>query len=351
MENKRTLRSGISNITGFFEKNILLVVLLILVMFMAFVNANFLTGKNLINILRNMAVNGILSCGFTMLLVAGEFDLSFGSTLGLTCCLIPAMSARFADTALGMTGGTLIGILIALVVSVCIGLVNAYFVIKWRLPSMLVTLATQFAVYGVAGVLTGGAPQYTLPAWFGFFGKGMIASAIPVSVVIFLALMVVFYVLLQHTKYGRTLYVVGGNAEAARLSGINTARFKAGVYIVMQVTAFLAGVIFSSQLAGGMPTYGKGIEFNVIAGVIIGGASMVGGVGNMKNTFIGLLFLNVIMNAMTIANVSEYWQYVVRAVIMILALLLSQAQRIWSNSRKIKAAQALQDQGEPCNII
>jgi len=344
MENKRTSKLGVSNVTGFFEKNILLVVLLALVVSMAFINTNFLTGKNLINILRNMAVNGILACGFTMLLVAGEFDLSFGSTLGLTCCLIPLMSERFAGTALGMTGGALIGMLIALVVAICVGLINAYFVIRWHLPAMLVTLAMQFAVYGVAGILTGGTPQYVLPKWFGFFGKGMVASTIPISVVIFLVLMVIFYVLLQHTKYGRTVYVVGGNAEAARLSGINTAKFKVGAYVVMQVTAFLAGVIFCSQLAGGVPSYGKGIEFNVIAGVIIGGASMVGGMGNMKNTFIGLLFLNVIMNAMTIANVSEYWQYAVRAIIMILALMLSEAQRIWTNSRKIKAVQTLQGQ-------
>lgn len=327
----------------FAGKNILLVVLLVMVIAMVFVNKNFLTLSNLINVLRNMAVTGIMACAMTMMMVGGEFDLSFGSTLGLTTCIIPLLTENLSAAGMSVTAGALIGILIAFVAATLVGCINAYFVVKWRLPAILVTLAVQFTVYGVAGTITGGYPQYTLPEWFAFFGKGTIGGKVPYSIVIFLVVFVLFYIIMSHTKFGRTMYVVGGNAEAARLSGISTKKYKAWIFIVMQWAACLAGIIFASQLAGGTQAYGRGTEFNVIAGVIIGGTGLAGGRGTMRGTFIGMLFLNIIMNAMTIANLSEYLQYIVRGIIMLAAILLSEAQGIWANKKRIKSAQQLQE--------
>lgn len=335
-----------ANFQGFIEKNILLVALLIMVLIMIFINSNFLTVSNLVNVLRNMSVTGVMACGMTMLMVSGDFDLSFGSTLGMTTCLVPLLSGAFQNAGLSITEGAIVGMVVALLVAILVGLINGYFSVVWHLPAMLVTIAMQYAVYGVAGVLTGGFPQYTLPTWYGFFGKGMIAGEIPISVIILLILMVFFYILLSHTKFGRTMYTIGGNREAARLSGINVTKYKIIAFVVMQMTAWLAGVIFGSQLAGGTPTYGRGIEFNVIASVIIGGISMYGGAGTIKDTFIGLLFLNVIMNAMTIANLGEYAQYVVKGLIMLGAIVMSEAQRRWNIKRKIKTAQMMFDHPE-----
>ena len=344
VENEKKL-----NVQDFIEKNIMLVMLLIIVVVMFFVNKNFLTVSNLINILRNMAVTGVMGCGMTMLMVSGDFDLSFGSTLGLTTCMVPLMCEWFQGMGMGVTQGAIVGMLAALIISIFVGFVNGYFSVVWRLPAMLVTIAMQYAVYGLAGVLTKGFPRYTLPGWYGFFGKGMIGGVFPISVIILLVMLVLFYIILAHTKFGRTMYTIGGNRDAARLSGINVTKYKIIAFIVMQITAWVAGIIFGSQLAGGTPTYGKGMEFNVIAAVIIGGISLYGGAGSMKDTFIGLLFLNLIMNAMTIANLGEYAQYVVRGLIMLGAIVMSEAQRKMSNKRKILKVQLLIEQSEAAN--
>lgn len=344
-ENKRKL-----NFQNFIEKNFMLVILLVIVVVMFFVNKNFLTVNNMINILRSMAVTGVMGCGMTMLMVSGEFDLSFGSTLGLTTCMVPLICEWFQNMGLGLTQGAIVGMLAALLVSIVVGFLNGYFSVIWKLPAMLVTIAMQYAVYGLAGVLTGGFPRYTLPDWYGFFGKGMIGGFFPISVIILMIMFILFYIILGYTKFGRTMYTVGGNKDSARLSGINVTKYKIIAFIVMQITAWAAGIIFGSQLAGGTPVYGKGMEFNVIAGIIIGGISLYGGAGSMKETFVGMLFLTLIMNAMTIANLGEYAQYVARGLIMLGAIMMSEVQRRMSNKRKVRQAQLLIEQSEQAEL-
>jgi ribose/xylose/arabinose/galactoside ABC-type transport system permease subunit len=319
----------------FFQKNVMIVILIGLVIVMTNVNSNFFTVANGLNILRSMAVQGIMACGVTVLLIGGELDLSFGSTVGLTSVIVTQLCTRLPEAGVSIDAAAVIGIVVALAAGLGIGAVNAFFVVKWKVPALLVTLAMQFTVYGISGSITGGYPNYTLPSWWSFWGKDKIGE-LPICVIILLLVFVVFYFVMGHTKFGRTIYAVGGNAESARLSGINVAKYKFSMFMIVQVMAVLAGFVFSSQLMSGTANYGSGSEFLVIAAVIIGGTSLNGGSGTMIGSFIGLLFMSVIMNAMTIANISEYPQYVVRGLIMLFAIWLSSFQSVMAEKRKIK---------------
>jgi ribose/xylose/arabinose/galactoside ABC-type transport system permease subunit len=305
------------------RKYVLIMMMIALTFGMLAVNKNFATFGNAVNILRNISVQGVMACGMTLVLISGEIDLSFGSTAGLSG-LIVAMTCDFFSkrNIMSVEWAGIIGMLIAFAAAVCIGALNAYWITAWKMPTMIATLAMQFAIYGVAGVLSRGWPFYTLPSWFVVFGTAKLGS-IPVCVFIFLGIFSVFYVLLNHTKLGRMVYTVGGNAEAARLSGINVSKVKYIVMISNQLCAAFAGMIISSQIMSASATMGKGQELTVIASVVIGGIGVGGGKGNIAGTLMGLLFLGLIMNAMTLANMSEYPQYVVRGALILFAIVLN----------------------------
>lgn len=322
-ENKRF--SG-QQIALFISKNILIVLMLAIIVVMSFVNQNFFTLGNFINILRNISVQGILACGLTTLMIAGGLDLSFGSTIGLTTLLIPMVSHGLAQYGVPTGVGVLIAFVICLICGVIIGCLNAFFVTRFNMPPMIATLAMQYVVYGVAGTLNGGYPVYDYPKWFSVFGKGKVGM-LPISVIIALAFCAVFYILLNHTKFGRTVYAVGGSTEAARLSGINVVKYQYATYIIMQLIAVVASIVFSSQMMSGSHSYGKDYAMLVMSAVVIGGTSIAGGAGNMLGTIKGLLFLGLVLNAMTIANLGEYVQYIVRGTLIIFAIILNMTQQ------------------------
>ena len=315
-------------INDFLRKYLLLVLMALIIISMSFINSGFLTVANGINVLRNVSMQGVLACGMTMMLVSGNIDLSFGSTIGFTGVVIGYTGRALISAGTSETISALVGIAIALVASIVFGCLNAYFVNRWRMPAMMVTIASQFLILGIAGIISKGYPTNQFPSWYTIFGKDRIGGEIPVSVVICIAFFVLFYIMLNKTKFGRTIYAVGGNQEAARLSGIKTKKYIYSTYITMQVCGVVAGLIQSSQLNQGSHSYGGTATFNVIAAVIIGGCGMAGGTGNMKGTIIGLLFLGLIMNALTILNASEYIQYIVRGALILFAIWLTSVQEI-----------------------
>lgn len=310
----------------FISKNILIGLMALIALVITIKNPNFFTVSNGLNILRNISIQGILACGVTTILVSGHIDLSYGSTLGITTVIMAMCCNVFGSTGFASVLAIIIGFLLSLIVGITIGFANAYFVTQWRMPPMIVTLAMQFFIYGISGSLTGGYPIYNLPLWFSWLGKGRIFG-INISVLICILMFVLFYFILNKTKFGCTVYAVGGNSEAARLSGINVNFYKYAAFIIVQCTAVVGGAIFASQLMSGSNAYGRGLEMLVMASVIIGGTSLEGGAGNMRGTIIGLCFLGLILNAMTILNMQEYPQYVVRGVLIVFAILLSSTQR------------------------
>ncbi|MGI9860611.1 ABC transporter permease [Moorella naiadis] len=301
-------------------------ILLVISIAIAFMAPGFLTPSNLLNILRNISLQGVIAFGMTMVIIAGEIDLSIGSTVALTGVIIALTAGGLAKAGImPMETGVIVGIILAFIIAALVGLFNGWLLTTFKMPSFIITLAMLNALYGITAIISRGFPVTTLPRWYNMLGAGHIFS-IPIPAIILLIVFVIISIIMNKTKFGRSVYAVGGNPEAARLSGINVRSVKIMVMIAVQVLAALAGTLVSSQVMAGSSTFGKGWELNVIASVIIGGASLFGGIGKVWGTFIGLAFLGILINGMTLLNINEYVQYVVRGLLILAAVLVNTMQ-------------------------
>ncbi|MES2436192.1 MAG: ABC transporter permease [Pseudomonadota bacterium] len=297
-------------------------ILTALVVFLIFAAPGFASVNNLLNVLRTISMLGIVAFGMTAVVISGEIDLSVGSGAALGACITTSLTAALAPS-LGAPLGVIIGIASALVAGGLSGLFTGK-VKQWlNVPTFITTLALLTALRGIANMITGGYPITDLPAWFQFFGAGNILG-IPVPVFVYLIVFAAMHLLMNYTTFGRAIYAAGGNVEAARLSGISVNLAKTGPLVITGVLAALSGVLLASQIGSGNGTIAVGMELDVIAAVIIGGASLYGGKGTIWGTFIGVLLLGCISNGMTLMNVSEYEQYVVKGAIILGAVMMRQ---------------------------
>jgi ribose/xylose/arabinose/galactoside ABC-type transport system permease subunit len=311
----------------FLNKHMLEVILVILFLLMALTTRGFLTVPNLLNILRNMSLQGCIAFGMTMVIIAGEIDLSIGSTVALTGVIIGLTSGSLAKSgALSMEGGVIVGILLSIVVAGLIGLFNGWLLTRFKMPSFIITLAMMNVLYGIAAIISNGFPVTSLPKWYNVFGAGRIFNVIPVPAIVLIIVFVISLMVMNYTKFGRSVYAVGGNAESARLSGINVVKVKIVAMVTVQICSAISGILISSQVMSGSSTFGKGWEMTAISSVIIGGASLSGGLGSVARTMVGLIFLGIIINGMTLLNVNEYAQYVVRGMLILVAVLINTIQ-------------------------
>lgn len=307
-------------------RNYLLVIMLVaLIVVMSFANEHFFTTGNLLNILRNVAMQGIVAFGMTLVIINGEIDLSIGSTV--------AMAGIVFGMCYGKMEGTpnvvifLVGLIISLALATIIGLLHTFFVIKFKMPSMITTIATQNIIYGLCALATGGFPVLSFSSGFKALGSTRLFGQIPISALYFIIVFLVVLFIMNKTKFGRNIYACGGNAEAARLSGINVVWTKALTFIIVQWTSVISGIILSSQVQAGNFNHAKDWSLTIVASVVIGGVSLNGGVGKVTGTMIGLLFLGVINNAMTLMNYSDYAQFVVRGALILFAVIMNTWQR------------------------
>lgn len=324
---RTNIKPGQRNIRISLNQYLLELLLLVLIAVMAFASPYFLTPGNFLNILRNISMQGILAFGMTMVIICGEIDLSVSSTVAMSGVMIGLCWGKWGSS--GVMPGWfvfLIGILSACAVGTVTGLVNTYFVTKFKMPSMIVTLAMMNVLYGICAMISNGFPVVTFPGWYSTIGAGFTMEVIPNAAIFMLIVFLLIYIIMHKTKLGRDVYASGGNAEAARLSGINVVRTKAVCMVLVQITAVISGIILSSQVMAGNFTFAKDWGMTVISSVIIGGASFNGGIGTMKGTLVGLVFLGVVSNAMTLLNVGEYAQYVVRGSLMIFAVVMNTLQ-------------------------
>lgn len=326
----KSSKFDISKITG---KYVLEIILLGIIILMTFVSPGFLTTDNLLNILRNMSLQGVIAFGMTMAIIAGEIDLSIGSTVALTGVIIGLVSGGLSKAGImPMDYAVLVGVLLSLIAAGATGLFNGWLLTTFKMPSFIITLAMLNVLYGITAIISKGFPVTTLPAWYNVLGAGRIFGVIPVPAIILLVVFVITLIIMNYTKFGRAVYAVGGDPEAARLSGINVKRVKTYCMVIVQVCAAISGVLVSSQVMSGSSTFGKGWEMISISSVIIGGASLFGGIGKVWGTFVGLIFLGVIINGMTLLNINEYAQYVVRGGLILVAVLINTVQ----TQRKVK---------------
>ena len=295
--------------------------LLVIVICLSIAEPVFLTKNNLLNVLRNSAMKGVIAYGMCLVIISGEIDLSVGSQVALSAVIV-AWTAKTLEEVFGISLalGAVAGVLLALIVGLGIGVFHAWARHKFGMPSFIVTLASLNILYGLAAIICGGFPiTACYPEWYVFLGTGRVAG-IPVPAIIFLMMFFVFWFLTEKTDLGRKIYAVGGNAEAARLNGISVWRTRLFVMCMVQLMCVLSGVMNSAQVRSATFGFGRGWETQIISSVVIGGTSMLGGIGTVWGTLIGILFTGVISNGMTLLNVNEYMQYVVNGGLMFFAV-------------------------------
>ncbi len=299
-------------------------VLLLLCVYLWWRTPNFFTAGNLLGVLRNVSMEGVIALGMTMVIIAGEIDLSVGSAVAFAGCITAWITERLTSGghAWPPGGAILVAMLAALALGIAAGTISGLLRVRFAVPTFISTLAWFLVLRGISGQVKNGFPITPFPAWFNFLGAGYVFT-IPVPAIVFLVIFIIVQVVMNYTTFGRAIYAVGGNAEAARLSGIPVALVKTAVMAIVSMLAVLAGFMQASQIMAGDPRTGEGWELDVIASVIIGGTSLMGGAGRVWGTFIGVLFLGVLINGMTLLNVTEYWQQIVRGGLILVAVLLN----------------------------
>ncbi|EOX1482122.1 TPA: ribose ABC transporter permease [Vibrio cholerae] len=294
-----------------------LIALLFLVVVISFLNPNFFTVDNLLNILRQTSVNAIIAVGMTLVILTAGIDLSVGSVL--------ALCGAFAATLVAMEVPVLVAVPTALLAGAALGAISGIIIAKGKVQAFIATLVTMTLLRGVTMVYTDGRPISTgftdTADTFAWFGTGY-ALGIPVPVWLMVVVFAGAWYLLNHTRFGRYVYAVGGNESATRLSGINVDRVKIGVYAICGLLAALAGIIVTSRLSSAQPTAGMGYELDAIAAVVLGGTSLMGGKGRIMGTLIGALIIGFLNNALNLLDVSSYYQMIAKAVVILLAVLV-----------------------------
>lgn len=317
-----TAKAGPNAVVRLIKSYPMELILAVLILLLIFTAPGFASLRNLLNVLRTGSMLGIIAFGMTAVIIAGEIDLSVGAGAALAGCIV-AWFAGALEPSMGGTAAALIGVAVALGVGFFVGFSVGKFRELFNVPSFICTLALFTALRGAANLITGGFPLTTFPPGFDFVGGGYLFG-IPFPVYIFALTFAGMHFLMNYTRFGRAVYAVGGNMEAARLSGIDIWWVKSMTLGITGVMTALSGTLIASQIGSGTGTTATGMELDVIAAVIIGGTSLFGGKGRIWGTLIGVLFLGCISNGMTLLNVSEYWQYVVRGGIILGAVLLNQ---------------------------
>lgn len=295
------------------------VVMFLVIVVLGIIEPSFLRLNNFSNIFKQIATNAILAAGMSFVILTGGIDISVGATLAL----VGAVSVDLIANGLNIV----LVLLISIAMGALVGLFNGVFIAHFRLQPMIVTLATMSICRGLTNIYTKGAPitlKTSLASGkiYKWIGSGSVLGGIPFALVLVVIIYAMAYYVLNKTTYGRQIYAVGGNEEAARLSGINSTRAKMLAYVVCGVTAALAGIIISARVSSAQPNAGDGYEMDAIAAVVIGGTSLRGGEGRVLYTIIGALIIGMLNNIMNLVGVESYYQTVVKGIVILVAVLL-----------------------------
>jgi ribose transport system permease protein len=283
---------------------------------------NFLKADNLLNIANQIAVIAIMAIGMTMVIITGGIDLSVGSLAALSAVTATRLIRDQCGGVEAATAGMVFSCAAAIVACGLLGGLSGAVITLCRLPPFIVTLAMMLVTSGLAYIASAGQSIYQIPESFVWLGRGTGLFGLPYAVVLMLALYAAAHVLMSRTTLGRYLYAVGGNPEAARLSGVPVRRVLLFAYVACGLLAGLGGVIMASQLKSGSPTYGAMYELYVIAAVVVGGTALSGGEGKIVGTLIGAFIIAVIQNGMNLANIESYTQKVVLGLVILAAVLV-----------------------------
>ena len=302
-----------------------LIVLVVLFVVMSLASPAFLTARNLMNLVRQVAVIGVIAIGTTFVCLTGGIDISVGSVAALAgvvsaMCASPNGPANWTDRlAEGEPWPFITCILAAVLVGAICGFLNGVLISKFKMPPMIVTLAMMSAARGFVLLITAGSPVHYLTDTYKKVAGGTIGS-FPLLGIYYVIFLILAYIILNHTAFGRHIYAVGGNEVAAENAGISVTKTKIIVYTGAGIMAGIGGMLLASRLGSGAPTAAQGYEMDAIAAAVVGGVSLSGGVGSVFGSLIGVLIIGVLNNGFTMLNVNSYIQDIVKGVIIIAAV-------------------------------
>ena len=308
MQGKRNLKSILKDYS-------LLLLLVVFLIISSILSPNFLKPANLLNMLQQCSVPGVIAIGMTLVIILGGIDLSVGA--------VAALAGMVTSLALDAGWNTFISILLGIAVGMICGVFTGGIISHFGLPDFIVSLATMQIARGLALLVTKGEPIFGLPKDFAVIGGGKIGGLFPVVGLIWIFLTIVIALVLRFTVFGRSLYAIGSNRESATLSGIKTKRNYCLTFVICGALSGFAGVLTASWLKTGQPTACTGYELDAIAASVIGGASMSGGIGTIIGTFGGVVLLQIITNIFNLVGMSSFYQQIAKGVIIIIALLMN----------------------------
>lgn len=315
----------------------ILLVLAFMIILFSSINSAFSTPRNIGNILRQASIIGVCAVGMTAVVLTGGIDLSVGSVIGLSAVL----SAMMISSGVPIWVATIV----VLFVGAAAGLFNAACVTAIGIPPLVTTLGTWTALRGLVYIITGGRSVYGIPDSFRFIGQGN-WGLMPISAIFMIVMFVIGYIILEKTVFGRRIYSIGGNAEAARLSGIRVKWELIKVYTISGILAAGSGLILMSRVNSGQPSAGVGYELNVVTAVLLGGVSVSGGEGRLYKVIIGVMFMGVLSNGMLMLNVGEYQQQFVRGLVLLVAVSVDILSKRYNDSGRAKRSATAKDSGQ-----
>ena len=323
-------------LSGFLRKYGIVFIFMAMFIGMWFLSDAFLQPRNLLNIVRQISVMGLIAIGVTVVIITTGIDLSSGSVLALSAVAAASLAQRTDwDGAKypGLDLPIIVPIIVALIIGAFCGSINGWLIARFKIPPFIATLGMMTIARGFA-LIYSDRPVSGLTDAYNFIGQGELLKilpipdqpplGIPIPVIILAVVAIGTHIMLNNTRFGRHIYAVGGNEQAARISGLNVGRIKIGVYMCAGLLSGLAGVVLSSRIGSGQPGLGVGYELDAIAAAVIGGTSLSGGIGTIWGTIVGALIIGVLNNGLDLLNVSAYWQTIVKGSIIVVAVIIDE---------------------------
>jgi inositol transport system permease protein len=330
------LEKGINRewLNAFVRKYAIVLIFIAMFITMTFLTDAFLQPRNLVNVVRQISVVGLIAIGVTMVIITTGIDLSSGSVLALAA-VFAASLAQQPDWHDAKYPGLVVPVIVPIVADLAVGLlcgaINGGLIARFKIPPFIATLGMMTVARGFA-LIYSNRPVSGLTDTYNFIGQGEILKVIPISpplgipipVIILAVVAIGAHIMLNSTRFGRHIYAVGGNEQAALISGLNVGRIKIGVYTIAGLLSGLAGLVLSSRIGSGQAGLAVGYELDAIASAVIGGTSLSGGIGTIWGTIIGALIIGVLNNGLDLLNVSAYWQTIVKGSIIVIAVIIDE---------------------------
>ncbi len=306
--------------------------LTVMVIIFSLISPIYLSSDNIVDIVKQSTINGLLGIGITLAIITGGIDLSIGSTFAIIIVSVGKLLVMGVNPVLAFTIGIVLGF--------TLGLVNGFLIAKIKLQPFIATLGTMSIYRGIAYIITGGWPVLDIPEGFRKALDGDIFEHIPASVVLLFIVGTLMWIVLKYTRFGNYIYALGSNEEATRLSGVNVDRNKMLAYAFCGIGAALAGMVLLARLGTGEPTAGQGYELNAIAAAAVGGTSLIGGKGTMLGTILGTILLSALRVGLIVVGVDSFWQYIATGIIIVIAACFEIIQNKISSMKSLKLGKA-----------